>query len=279
MARIFSIACLALSFIVLGCPGSNGADGAGGTAGLGGMGGSGGAGGAGGTGGTGGLGFASIAEVVESGLDYRLALCQCPDYLAFRSENACLAAAENLRFSDRQVDCFNDVAAEDETLRNRFDCLLQADLDAIDCVEGVIACDLVSLDTCDDARQVAGDACPDPSPDVIMAAAPCAETIPEDAVDAALDRFAAQCDCLSACTSADLPGADVETCMVDAVRDQAAALGMDGPDALVCAARSERAFEVCFGNETNCDSGIVDCITLLACDINLGAAFTACTMP
>jgi hypothetical protein len=243
------------------------------------MGGSGGPAGVGGDGGSGGLGFASIAEVVESGLTYRLAICQCPDYLAFPAENVCLSAAENLRFSDRQVDCFNDLAAEDETLRNRFDCLLQADLDAIDCVEGVVACDLVSLDTCDDARQVAEDACPDPSLDVIMAATPCAETTPEDAVDAALDAFAALCDCQSACTPADLPGPDVEACMVDMVRDQAAALGVDGPDALACAARSERALEVCFGNETNCDGGIVDCTTLLACDIGLNAVFSACTAP
>ncbi len=284
MARSFPIACLAVSFIILGCPGSNGADGAGGTAGLGGMGGSagtggaGGAGGSGGAGGTGGLGFASIAEVVESGLSYRLAICQCPDYLAFPSENECLASAENLRFSDRQVDCFNDVAADDETTRNRFNCLLQADLDAIDCVEGVIACDLVSLDTCDDARQFAEDACLDPDPDVIVAAAPCAETTVEDAVDAFLDRFAAICDCQSACTPADLPDADVEACMTDAVRDQAAALGADGSDALACAARASRTSEVCFGNETNCD-GFVLCIATLACDISLGAIFSDCTMP
>lgn len=276
MARTFSIACLVLSLLVFGCPGSDEANGAGGTAGLGGMGG---VGGAGGSGGSGGLGFASIAEVIESGLTYRLAICQCPDYLAFPSENECLASAENLRFSERQVDCFNGIAAADETTRNRFDCLLQADLDAIDCVQAVVACDLVSLDTCDDARQVAVDACPDPDPEVIMAAAPCAETTPEDAVDAFLDALAALCDCQSACTPADLPGADVETCMVDIVRDQAAALGVDGPDALACAAGISRTSEVCFGNETNCDSGIVRCIASLACDISLSAAFTACTTP
>ncbi len=138
MARCFSIACLSLSFIVLGCGSSSGAEGAGGTAGLGGMGGIAGTGGAGGAGGTGGLGFASIAEVVEAGLSYQLARCQCPDPVLPEPENVCLASAENLRFSDRQVECFDDLAAGDETLRNRFDCLLQADLEAIDCVEGVM---------------------------------------------------------------------------------------------------------------------------------------------
>ncbi len=270
MARCFSIPCLALSFIVLGCPSSDGTDGTGGTAGLGGMG---------GNGGTGGLGFASIAEVVESGLSYRLAICQCPDYLAFPSENECLASAENLRFSDRQVDCFNDLAVEDEILRNQFDCLLQADLDAIDCVGGVLACDLASLDTCDDARQVADDACPDPDPEVIAAAAPCAQTTAEDAVEAFFDTFAAQCDCLSACTPADLPGPDVEACMIDAVRDQAAALGEGGPDALACAARVSRRQEVCLGNQTNCDSGLRDCLFAVTCPFVLSAVFVDCTMP
>lgn len=276
MARCFSIACLSLSFIVLGCGSSSGAEGAGGTAGLGGMGGIGGAGGAGGAGGTGGLGFASISEVVEAGLSYQLARCQCPDPVLPEPENVCLASAENLRFSDRQVECFNDLAADDETLRNRFDCLLQADLEAIDCVEGVIACDEVSLSACADARELAQDACPDPDPDVIRAAAPCAETTAEDAVDALFDVLAAACDCNSTCTTADLPGADVEACTVDAVRDQAAALGEDGPDALACAADAARTLEVCFGNTTMCDSGMIVCIATLACPLSLNAAFSDC---
>lgn len=278
MARCFSIACVALSFIVLGCPSSNGAEGAAGAAGLGGMGGIGGTAGESGAGGAGGLGFTSISEVVESGLSYQLALCQCPVVLGARSENECLASADNLRFSDRQVECFNDLAADDETLRNRFDCLAQADLDAIDCVEGVIACDEVSLDACVDARQLGQDACPTPDEDVIRAAAPCNEITVEDAVDAFLDLFVAQCDCISACTTDDLPGADVEPCMVDMVRDQAAALGADGPDALACEARASRVSEVCFGNETVCD-GFVDCLASLACDLNVSAAFRDCTMP
>ncbi len=272
MARCFLFACLALSFIILGCGSSTGTDGAGGTAGLGGMGGTG------ATGGTGEIRLTSISQIIESGLTHQLLVCQCPDFLGLGSENACLASADNLGFSDRQVRCIDELIASNESLSNRFNCLFQADLDAIDCVERVVACSEISLTACADERLVAQEACPPPDSDVNQAGARCVETTPEDAVDAFLDAFAARCDCQSTCTSADLPSSFVQICMVAAVTDQAATLGAGSGAALECAADDSRALEVCFGNETMCD-GFVQCTPPLDCPIDLDAVFSDCAMP
>lgn len=279
MRKLLVYVLCASATVLIGC-GDTTTDGAASTGGTGGTGGSGGHAGAGGAGGTGELGFASISEVVDAGLRYRLAVCQCPDPVSPEPENVCLSAEENLRFSDRQVACFDGLAAEDETLRDRFDCLLQADLDAIDCVEAVLACDAVALAACDGARQVAQDACPNPADAVIREAAVCFETTPEDAVDAFFDAASARCDCLTACTDPDLPGADVEACMIDTIRTEAAALGEAGPDALACVTRESRQLEVCFQNETTCDDPVFVCAgPALTCDLSLGRAFRDCGMP
>jgi hypothetical protein len=243
------------------------------------MGGTGGAGAAGGTGGTGGLDFTSASEVVDAGLAYQFARCQCPDPISPVHENVCLSSAETLGFSDRQVECFDDVAADEETLRDAFDCRIQVDLNSIDCVEEVIACDEASLTACDDAREVAEDACSEPGEAVKVATAPCFETTPEDAVEAAFDEYAARCDCLTGCTSADLPGPDVQACMVNAVRDQAAALGEMAPDELACAAHASLAFAICFGNETTCDGGLLRCNAGPLCAISLSDARIDCASP
>lgn len=280
MTRCSWKVCLALFVAIFGCETSTG--GGGGAAGLGGTGGDGGTGAAGamgGNGGTGGLGFTSVSETVDSGLAYRLARCQCPDPMDPVSENVCLSSAENLGFSERQEDCLNDVAADHEIVRDLFDCFLQSDLDAIDCVEAVVACDETALAACEDAHELARDACPEPSEAVVLEAAPCIETTVEDAVDALFDSLAAGCDCSSTCVPADQPGPDVEACIVEDVRAQADALGDAAPEELGCAAHDVRRIAVCFGNTIPCDGPTISCAAGLVCDISLESAFEACIAP
>lgn len=280
MTRSLWTLCLTLTLAILGCDGSNGTGGGGGAAGTGGTGetaGTGGTGAMGGAGGVGGLGFTSASDIVDSGLAYQHARCQCPDPMDPVSENICLVSSEVLGYSDRQTDCFNDLAAEHEIVRDLFACIQQSDLDAIDCLEEVLACDETALTACEDAHQLARDACPEPDEDVILESAPCFETTAEDAVEAFLDVFTAQCDCSSMCNPADLPGPDVEACMVEDVRAQAAPLGNAAPDELECAAHNARAVEVCLRNTPVCD-GAVSCRVSM-CDISLSDAYGACTSP
>ena len=279
MSRCVLWMSLTLSLAFVGCSSSGEAGEAGGAGGEGGMGGIGGA--AGGEGGAAGLGFASIADVIESGLDYQRVRCECPDPVSPEPLHVCVASTtEQLRMSERQVRCFDDVATAAETLADRFDCLREADLDAIVCVEAVVACDETSLAGCEDARELAQDACPEPDIAVIEAAAPCFETTPEDAVDAYLDGLAARCDCLTDCSSDVLPDPEIEACILDAVTVEAAALGETAPDELACVARSERELEVCFETLPDCEGPTITCGggPSIACRISVGAAYRDCLM-
>lgn len=280
MTRCASLLYLTFSLAFFGCSTSGEA---GGAAGAGGMGGTRGAtGGEGGRGGATGLGFASIAEVIESGLDYQRARCECPDPVSPEPLHVCVSSStEDLRMSDRQVTCFDDLAAGDETLADRFDCLRQVDLDATACVEAVVACDETSLADCEDARELARNACPDPDIAVIEAAAPCFETTPEDAVDAYLDAFAVRCECFVECSSDDLPDPDMEACILEVVTAEAAALGEMASDELACDARNERELEICFETLPVCEGPLISCGgggVGIACRISVAAAYRDCLM-
>ena len=258
------LVCVVASFGVAGCGSSDDggaggeAGGAGGAAGVGGVGGGGGEGGMGGEGGVGGEPapeFTSSSDWTEAGLDYQLELCQCPDDPGDPlPESACLALAENLPFSGRQNECFDEVVLGEErmTLETRFVCLIDVDLETVDCLAQVDECSEGAIADCLATREMGQINCPRPHADVIPLTSPCLATLTEDGVEAFLDSQSAHCDCITTCINVD-PDPLVVQCMVDTLQAEVDALGTEGPSELKCITEFWRQGAVCFDNETSCN--------------------------
>lgn len=278
--RVFLVCCaLSCAVAPMGVAGCGSSDSAGGDAGDGGAGGEGGAagdggaggeGGAAGVGGEGGVGgdpapvFTSANDQVEAGLAYQLELCQCQGPGEPIAESACLALARDLPYSDRQNECFDELVLEAEfgaTLENRFECFVDIDLMAVDCLLEVNECAEGAIMGCVDARNAARTpppGCPTPHETIIPLLSECTRTLTEDGVDAFLDSRSARCDCLAGCVQPDR-GPDVVTCMVDVLQEEVDALGPTGAAELRCITKFWRQFAVCFGNELSCEGAETAC--------------------
>jgi hypothetical protein len=280
--RVFLVCCaLSCAVASMGVAGCGSSDSVGGDAGDGGAGGEGGAGGvggggeggAGGEGGEGGFGgdpgpvFTSANDQVEAGLAYQLELCQCQGPGEPIAESACLALARDLPYSDRQNECLDDVVLNAEfgvTLENRFQCFVDIDLVAADCLFEVDECAEGAIMECVDARTAARTpepGCPDPHATITPLLTECTRTLAEDGVDAFLDWQSARCDCQAGCVQPDR-GPDVVACMVDVLQDEVDALGPAGAAEPRCITRFWRQFAVCFGNEVSCEGAVTACADL-----------------
>ncbi|MGB5809365.1 MAG: hypothetical protein WBG86_02470 [Polyangiales bacterium] len=266
----------------MGTGGDAGAGGGGGDAATTGNGGSAGDGGAGGFGGFGGFGgeprtITSSTEWIDSELAFQRerCLCQGSDPIA---QSACLALADNLPFSDRQNECFDDIVFDEElmTLEKRFECLVVVNLDAAACVAEVDACEENEIMACEETRAMGKRDCPTPFADVIPLTGECFSTRVEDGVGAFLDSRAARCGCLEDCFDTD-PEPAVVDCMTETLDMEVAMLGPMGPAELGCITEFWRKSAVCFGNEVSCEGAVTACsdIPPMLCGIS-GALLDAC---
>lgn len=247
------------------------AGGEGGTAGVGGLGGLGGEGGGGGQAGSAGDPgpvFTSANDQIEAGLALQLELCQCQGPGEPIAESACLAIPNPIRFpflpfSDRQNACFDDVVLgeEERTLERRYQCFIDTDLAAVDCLVDVDGCSEGAIADCLSAWSAARTVCPRPQMSVFAMTSDCFRTLAEDGVDAFLDSPEARCDCLARCTNAERDPVVVQ-CMTETLQAEVERLGVAGADELECITEFWRERAVCFGNETSCEGALTACADL-----------------